>query len=289
MALKLAIVILAGAVVTAQRLVDHRLGMFRPHRDAARLWSAEQVKALTPGFQDLMADLYWLRTVQYFGGQRAYAESGDFALVAPLVEIATTLDPRFEIAYRYGALFLAEPKPYGAGQPRQGLRLLEKGVRADPENWRLRQQLGFFHFIYLHDALTAARILNEASAIRGAPLWLKTLAARVASEGGHREASRAMWKAIFDEATEGPIKENARTNLAVLKALDGRDALQEAARRFEATTRRTPASLEELVSTLALGAVPADPSGVPYVYDAASGVVEVSPASRLYRKVDARR
>ena len=35
----------------------------------------------------------------------------DYPLLYPLLDITTTLDPRFNIAYRFGAIFLAEPYP----------------------------------------------------------------------------------------------------------------------------------------------------------------------------------
>lgn len=48
----------------------------------------------------------------------------------------TTLDPRFDAAYRFGAIFLAEPYPDGAGRPDPAVKLLKKGVRARPERWQ---------------------------------------------------------------------------------------------------------------------------------------------------------
>ena len=125
---------------------------------------------LFPGFEGLAADVYWLRTVQYFGGQKAFTQGRDFALLRPLIEITTTLDPRLEIAYRYGAMFLSESPPGGAGRPKEGIEVLEKGARNLPGSWRLRQHLGFFHFLYLKDAHTAAAVLEEAAELPGCRL-----------------------------------------------------------------------------------------------------------------------
>jgi hypothetical protein len=67
---------------------------------------------LTVAFQTLAADVYWLRTIQHYGGDRlAKGGGGKYELLYPLLEITTTLDPRFTIAYRFGAIFLAEPFP----------------------------------------------------------------------------------------------------------------------------------------------------------------------------------
>lgn len=277
------LLVLAPAVVASQMFADRRLGAFRAQEEVLYFWSGESIKRLAPGFEDLLADVYWLRTVQYFGGQRVYAEGKRFDLLKPLIDITTTLDPRLEIAYKYGAVFLSEAKPIGAGDPKAGVAVLEKGVAAMPLNWRLKQDLGFFHFLYLRDALTAARILNEAAEISGAPFWLRTLAAQTAAQGGERSASRAMWQTMFDQAEEGPIKQNARTNLEVLAAFDGRDFIQAQVDRFFERHGRWPVGLHELVSTRQIRAVPSDPSGTAYQYDPVTGRVHVATGSSLYR------
>jgi hypothetical protein len=109
--------LLAAAVPWTQARIDARLGRHRAQEEVLYLWSGEQVRRLVPGFEDLLADVYWLRTVQYFGGQRVYAANKRFDLLLPLVDITVTLDPRLQIAYRYGATYLAETYPIGAGQP----------------------------------------------------------------------------------------------------------------------------------------------------------------------------
>ena len=101
--------------------VDARRGRVPGPGGGLYLWSGQHVRRLVPGLRDLLADIYWLRTVQYFGGQRAFAKDKQFELLEPLTDITTTLDPRMEIAYRYGAIFLAEPHPVGAGEPRKAV------------------------------------------------------------------------------------------------------------------------------------------------------------------------
>ena len=57
----------------------------------------------------------------------------EYALLYPLLDITTTLDPRFNVPYRFGAIFLAEPFPGGRGVPDLAVTLLEKGIAARPE------------------------------------------------------------------------------------------------------------------------------------------------------------
>jgi hypothetical protein len=274
---------LVPAIVWAQEEIDARLGSFRVQDEAKYLWSGAEVKRLVPGFEGLMASVYWLRTVQYFGGQQAFAREKNFDLLYPLIEITTTLDPRLEIAYRYGAVFLCEPPPVGAGRPKEGIAVLERGARALPQSWRLRQDLGFFHYLFLDDAEKASQILNEAADIPGAAFWLRNLAADVLDWGGNRQKSRLMWRRMFEQAEEGIIKENARVRLEVIDAQDEADQWTQRVSSFERRFGRRPVRIEELQTAGLWPGPPVDQTGVPFDYDPGTGRVRVSEHSTLWR------
>jgi hypothetical protein len=268
-------------VVTLQKRLDERLGPFRATEETLYMWSGEHVKRLVPGFRNLAADLYWLRTVQYFGGQRLFSAEKRFELLEPLTEITTTLDPRLEIVYRYGAIFLSEPRPVGAGRPRAGVALLERGVAVLPDSWRLRQELGFFTHLFLRDSAGAARILDEASRQPGAPFWLRTLGASLLAQGGDRASARRMWQQMYDQAEGDFLKYNALQHLRVLDARDQADRLTAAAAEFQRRFGRRPSRLEE-VRRLARDPL-TDEAGVPFAYDSVTGHVTVSRQSPLWR------
>jgi tetratricopeptide (TPR) repeat protein len=265
------------------------LGTFRSQEDVLYLWRGDQVKRLFPGFEALAADIYWLRTVQYFGGRRAFAEGKSFDLLGPLIDITTTLDPRLDIAYRYGAVFLSEPPPVGAGRPQDGIAVLEKGVEAQPQSWRLRQDLGFFHYLYLNDAQTASRILSEAASMPGAAYWLKTMAADLLAESGDRQNSRRMWRQMYEQAEDGVIKANAGQRLRSLDAEDLAEALSSQVIAYERREGKKPASLDALRSSGLWNGPVVDPSGVAFLYDREDGRVKVSPRSTLWRAEKGRR
>lgn len=277
------LLVLAPAVPWLQLRIDSALGDFRPQEEALYLWSGRHVKAVVPGFEGIAADVYWLRTVQYFGGRRLFSRDKNFALLFPLIEITTALDPRLEVAYRYGAIFLSEPAPVGAGRPREGVAILERGTLALPDSWRLRQDLGFFHYLFLKDPEKASEILTEASRIPGAPFWMRAMAADLLARGGEREKSRRMWRQMYEQAEEGILKANALIRLQVFDARDQADRLTAAAGEFERRYGRRPASLVELrASGLARDPI-VDSSGVPFELDASRGRVTVSRRSVLWR------
>jgi hypothetical protein len=281
--LALLLVLLVPIVPWTQWEIDLRVGAFRGQEEVLYLWSGARVKRLFPGFEGVAADLYWLRTVQYFGGQRLFARGKRYDLLRPLVEIATDLDPRLEIAYRYGAMFLSEPPPTGAGLPDQGVEVLQKGAQNLPGSWRLRQDLGFFCFLFLHDAPRAARILVDAARIPGAPFWLRTMAADLLGKGGDRQSSRRMWQQMYDQAEEGILKENARVRLLIFDSLDIADRLTAAVEEYERRQGRRPERLDDL-RTAGLWREPlVDAAGVPFSYDVSTGRVTISRESPMWR------
>lgn len=273
---------LLALVPFVQRGVDAHSGPHDRQESILYLPTGQQVRRMAPGLENVLADIYWLRTVQYFGGQRAFAATQNFELLEPLIEITTTLDPRFELAYRYGAVFLAEPHPNGAGKPRAAMALLARAAELDPGSWRLRQDIGFFHFFYLHDSEEAARVLLDAARIPGAPTWLRSTAADFLRKGGERETSRQVWRHLSEES-DGLMRENALFNLARLDALDGQDAVQAAVGEFQRRSGRLPGDLGEVARAGLLRVPPQDPSGVPFGYDPVKGTVSIDRKSVFWR------
>src|SRR5258707_857626 len=63
--------------------------------------SPKVLKRLSIGYDGLLADIYWTRAVQYFGAKHR-AGAARYQLLAPLLEITTTLDPQLVVAYEFG-------------------------------------------------------------------------------------------------------------------------------------------------------------------------------------------
>ena len=273
---------LLALVPFVQHGVDARRSAYQGQEQILYLASGEQMRRMVPGLENVLADIYWLRTVQYFGGQRAFATEKKFELVEPLIEITTALDPRFQLAYRYGAVFLAEPPPSGAGRPQAAVALLKRGVERNPESWRLRQDLGFFHFFFLRDGQEAARVLLEAADLPGAPMWLRTSAADFLRRGGERDAARRVWRHLYEES-EGLMRENALFNLRRLDALDARDAVQQGVDEFRQRTGRPAADLAEVERAGLLRVPVNDPGGTPFAYDPEKGTVSIARKSMFWR------
>src|SRR5262245_12248229 len=96
----IALVLLALSAVGTQVALEGRV--VTPASSSTVLWaqSPTLMRRLTLGFNSIWADVYWIRAVQYFGGTRlAKDPQNNYEQLYPLLDITTTLDPRFNIAY----------------------------------------------------------------------------------------------------------------------------------------------------------------------------------------------
>lgn len=276
------VLLLALALAPLQNAMDARLSAFRNQEAVLLAWSGAAMKKLTPGFSGIVSDLYWLRTVQYYGGQRLFTTERRFDLVAPLVDVTVTLDPRFEVAYRLGALFLSEQPPAGAGRPVEGEKLLIRGTVANPSNWRLAQELAYFQAEFLKDRPKAARTILRARNMPGAPPWFASLGASFLQKGGDRATSRALWKDLLLNADEDFMRQGAARQLRYLDSLDAADAVTAFVRGLEARKLGVPPSLDA-VRAAGFGGSLVDAAGVPFQYDAATGEASIARRSPFWR------
>lgn len=258
-----------------------------PRGDAARdvlyVTSAAAVGRAVLSFDALAADVYWIRAIQHYGGTRlSKTADKDYPLLRPLLELATSLDPRFTVAYRFGAIFLAESPPEGPGRPDWSLALLQKGIDAAPGQWQLAMDTGFVYYWWLRDYRNAAAWFERAAEMPGGSWWLRSLAAATLAEGGDRLSSRSMWQRIYETADHEWLRNNARLRLLQFDALAQMDELGGLVRRYETITGRTTQSWSDLITAGWLRGVPADPSGTAYVLDRSQpGLVTLAPESPL--------
>lgn len=246
--------------------------------------SPSVVKRLVLDYDGVAADLYWIRALQHFGEERLAppAHVRTYALLYPLLDQATTLDPYFSIAYRFGAIYLGEAYPGGPGRPDLAVALLQKGLAAQPTKWQYLMDLGFVYYWYLRDYTSAAAAFQRASDMPGAPTWLRPLAAVTLAEGGHRAASRALWQQL-SESEESWLRDSARLRLAQLDAMDAIESLQSRVATFRARSNPgQPATWPALVGAGLLPGIPLDSAGAPFVLDPATGTVTVARESKLF-------
>lgn len=276
------VTLLMAVIVSLQLARERQVSAAELDQHLLYIRSGTLLERMALSYDTVLADVYWIRALQHYGGTRLSKQSTKrYDLLYPLLDITTTLDPKFAIAYRFGAIFLAEGFPDGPGRPDQSIELLEKGMRAQPEKWQYPHDAGFIYYWWLQDFRSAAEWFERASRVPGSPWWLKPLAATTLAQGGDRASSRLLWQQMLATADNEWLRRSAQLRLAQLTALDHLDQLAVLVAQYRTATRQWPASWDSLVRAGLLREAPLDPAGVPYVLTPATGEVDISPESPL--------
>jgi tetratricopeptide (TPR) repeat protein len=211
------LIVFLALSAAAQNWMDARRRVPLTIEESLYIGSGEALKRASIGFDGLMADIYWIRTLIYFGEkfeqQRAANQRFDvrrLELLEPMLNITVELDPRHVAAYRFGAVFLPEINAESA------IRFVERGVRNNPGEWRLYQDLGFVHW-RLNRFREAADAYARGAALPGAPAWMRTMPALMLAKGGERETAREMFLRLYEESDEGFVKQVCEEQLMSLQ------------------------------------------------------------------------
>ncbi|HEV7902563.1 MAG TPA: hypothetical protein VGO96_01885 [Pyrinomonadaceae bacterium] len=297
LALVLVIVCGLGATAALSRWLDARRApasaQFAQASDELYL-KPEQARRLSLGFNAFAADWYWMRSLQYVG-RKIEAHDGpiqiddlsalNLNILAPLLDNATTLDPQFLAAYQYGAVVLP------AVDVEAAVKLIRKGIAANPQAWRLHSYLGYIY--WQQNRFPEASAAYAAGArVEGAPAWMAAMSAQMATKGGSRDTARAIYQNMYQQTDDEQMKKLALSRLLQLQSLDEMDALRRTALdAYRARNGNCPPSWREVAPFLraarfpldASGA-PLDPSGVPYVIKQDSCEVELGEGTEILRK-----
>ena len=257
----LIVTVLIVVSVPFQNNIDIERAKFKSKNPTLYL-NSSTLNKISLGYRELLADIYWLRVLQYFGSEEINIREDDSALLYKYFEILTDLDPRFVNAYRFGGTFLAEPYPFGFGDFESGIKLLDKGRENNPDNFRIPYEQAFLYYIYEKNYEKAAELFTEASEkpalsdFRRASI--KGMAGSASKKGGNRELSKQIWKEIYQTSQNERRKNFALKNLKELNTRDFEDRLTITARQYEEKFGNFPNSLEDLLNTGYLKKIPMD-------------------------------
>lgn len=296
-------VLVAGLSVLypLQRWIDRSSPRETVSEETLYFASGNTIKRMSLGLDALAADVYWIRTVQYFGRKlidsgkpisSAAAKDIRMDLLAPLLDIVVTLDPKHIPAYRFGAMFLPERDLTAA------TALLEKGIRENPAQWRFYQDLAYIYWQAGKSSTgdqqvpyyaRAAEWYDKGAAVAGAPEWMKDLAGMMMMKGGSREVARAVYSAYLTSDDEN-VRRQAIDRLKQVRSLDEMDAINSLLALYRQKNGNCPSDLRVLASkmramniTLDEDAMPVDPDGFAYAYDPAKCTATLAIESRVPR------
>ena len=278
---------LAAMIFVARWLDERRPRMESEIQQESLYLTGNALRRASLGFNGLVADLYWMRALQYVGGKILNAPRGvqldnlaqlDLRLLAPLLDVATTLDPEFTEPYQYAAVVLP------AVDQEEAIRITRKGIAANPSQWRLYQHLGYIYW-QRGDYTSASDAYAQGALIKGAPPWMQAMKARMAAEGGSRDLAREIYTRMYEQPGDSRIKETARLRLLQLDSMDQRDVIRKLLAIYKSRVGRCASSWRELEPLLRAARLPVangspiDPSGTAYLLLPDKCDVDLDPGS----------
>jgi tetratricopeptide (TPR) repeat protein len=277
----LLLLLLAATVVELQRFRDRRFRAAETRQQILYVRSPAVMTRLALSYDAIVADLYWIRAIQYYGGTRLSRDPiKQYDLLYPLLDLTTSLDPKFSIAYRFGAFFLSEQAPGGAGRPDLAIALLQKAMAANPDRWEYPYDVGFVHYRYGRYQ-EAADWFRRAARFPGATNWLEPLAAVTLAAGGNLRASRLLWQQLLTNEQQW-LRRTAEHRLQQLDAIEDIQRLQGLTADYERRHGDPPPTWDALVADGTIREVPKDPTGHVFVLNPWWGMVTVSDDSPLW-------
>ena len=277
----LIIFILIALSIPFQIAIDKIRGKFKPIEDSLYV-SSSSLKKMSLGYGELLADIYWIRALQYFGSTELGNQNPEH--LHHYFDIITDLDPSFINAYRYGGTFLAEPNPFGLGDLDKGTKLLDKGIKNNPDNFRLPLEAAFLYYLYPKDYEKAAELFKKASEKPGLSNsrkgYLRGMAATALSQGGNRKLSRQIWEMIYETNPSEGRRNFALLNIKEIDTLNLEDKLTLALREYISRGNKVPESLDSLVDSGIINYIPPSPLGGEFIIAPEINAVKDTELSR---------
>jgi len=274
--LKGVLVVLLGALTasTAAFRVDRLREGSAPGYHLLYLPSGRSLKALTFGYEGLVADLIYIWSIQYYSN---YQIQDRYEYLDQIYRrVIAELDPHFIDPYLVGSMIMSVE----ANRDDLALKLLDAGTRNNPREWILPFQAGFLCYSKLHDYACARDNFQRAQAIPGAPAPARRLFAEMHNRLGDKRASLKYWSEIHDTADSDYVRQVSWMHVHDLRIEVDLDDLNALVQRYRELHGSLPGSLRDLVRAGLLDSLPLDPDSHPYTLSPGTGIVR-SQARRL--------
>ncbi len=229
--------------------------------------SGKYLRIVSLGFDELLADVIYLWSIQYYGNYDI-ADRYDY-LEKIYGQVISELDPRYLDPYLLGALIMTVE----ARRPDMALALLDKGIENNRDVWLLPFEAGFIAYNDMRDYVRAAGYFEEALRAPDVHPLVRRLYAEMHNRAGDKPASLKLWSEILETSDDEYVRRVAWNHVHDLRVEIDLESLRGAVARFAGREGRPPRSLRELGPRDGLRAMPVDPEGRSYLYDPGRGEV----------------
>lgn len=172
---------------------------------------AVAMRALSLGYNELLADLYWLAFVQYVGdvSRRQLDQSSESEAFLNLI---TGLDPTFVKAYYFASFIVGGDLRL----PHRASIIIDRGIEANESNWYLPFIGGINQYLNAGDEVKAASFYRLAASYPNAPDWLNRQASILEAKIPSSIKQINTWNNTYESARDGAVKARARAELVAM-------------------------------------------------------------------------
>lgn len=266
-------------LVVAPLLVATALGvssLAQTRLDGARLAKPEEqllylpndklLTHFTGGMNSVIADLLWLRCIQYTSEH--FRGDHKFTWLEQMTNVVTRMDPYYVDVYRYGGIFLASLK----SDDDASIKLMERGFAQNPDAWELPYEMAMVYLLNRHDqpgsAEAATHYLGLAIATDRAPQSVLEIAQGLQRKHNLVDVERRLWLDLKHNSTDRFMQDLAERKLQEMTVRQNVAALQLMADGEKSRTGRALSKLDELVANGVIDRIPDDPLGGSYILNA---------------------
>jgi hypothetical protein len=268
----------AAAALLCLALLTQAPGKTKAEHSDPLLPRPELLKVAARAYLNVVADYYWIQTVQALGRARTRDEYRDIYWYA---ELATTLDPDFDIIYRFAGTSI----PHNLGREtwvntRESTALLEKGVARFPKDVRLQVLLAFNYSYFHHDYARAGTLLANTARMQGAPKYLGALATRQLAQAGRIDSGLELARSLYEQETDPDAKALFERRIGQLLTERVLQQVDAAIASYKDKRGELPTTIQELTQEGLLPPV-TDPSGGTLFIDDKGRAQSTSESGRL--------
>jgi tetratricopeptide (TPR) repeat protein len=201
---------LAVAVMfTGMIQIQHQMIQYKTEEVESLLYlpSGKYLKPLSLGYDQVVADLLWIKTINYFGNH--FSTDKQYPWLSHLLNLIIDLDPRFDFPYYFGGLVLS----LETSQVELANQVLERGIEAYPQKWEFPYYIAFNHFYHNGDAARAVPYIEKAASLPKAPPFLKRLNAHLYLKSGQKEAALAFYREVYRNTSDEMLRQKTKEKM----------------------------------------------------------------------------
>lgn len=192
------------------------------------------------GFSNAIAGLLWVQFLQMH--EHVELKEGEVSWEYAMLDSITTLDPRFQRAFHYGAILLSVLRQDKLG----AMLIMKRWLRYNPTHWRTHFLYGYHLYFEMGRFKEAAKYVLRAASMKGAPFWLSSLGVRLLSESGSLVQALRVTTDLYVGATNKGTKERLVRRLRSLNFALQKTTWTEALEAYRKKHKREPSGTKPL-------------------------------------------